>query len=88
VISPSAPTSMGLVHPHSRIDAAMLAIRARLCVRGLFALGINRSIGQSSILMSIFGGTPLLEGPRSMCFAIDISNIEPLALYTRRANKE
>jgi hypothetical protein len=34
--------------------------------------------GQRSIWMSMFGGT------RSTCFAIDISNIEPLASYTRR----
>jgi len=31
----------------------------------------------------MFGGTLLLEDPRSMCFAIEISNIEPLVLYTR-----
>jgi hypothetical protein len=38
--------------PHSRMDAAMLATCARLCVRGLFARGISRSIGQRSIWMS------------------------------------
>ena len=36
MISSSAPTRIGFVHPHSRIEAAMLATCARLCVRGLF----------------------------------------------------
>ena len=34
-------------------------------------------------LAKTFGGRLLVEDPRSMCFAIEISNIEPLALYTR-----
>ena len=35
MMSSSAPTKIGLVHPHSRIDAAILATCSRLWVRGL-----------------------------------------------------
>jgi hypothetical protein len=37
--------------------AAMLAICSRLWVRGLFARGIKRSIGQRSIWMSTLTGS-------------------------------
>jgi hypothetical protein len=49
MMSLSAPTRIGFVQPHSRMDAAILAICSRLCVRGLVARGISRSIGQRSI---------------------------------------
>jgi hypothetical protein len=52
----SSPTKIGFVQPHSRIDAAMWATCSRLCVRGLLARGIRRSIGQRSIWMSISTG--------------------------------
>jgi hypothetical protein len=56
MMSSSAPARIGFVHPHSRIEAAIRATCSRLCVRGLFARGIKRSIGQRSIWMSILIG--------------------------------
>jgi hypothetical protein len=52
MMSSSAPTRIGLVQPHSFIDAAIRATCSRLCVRGLLDRGIRRSIGQRSIWMS------------------------------------
>jgi hypothetical protein len=46
----------------------MLATCSRLCVRGLFARGISRSIGQRSIWMSMSG--PVLK--RGLVFALSI----------------
>jgi hypothetical protein len=78
---PSSPsTKTGFVQPNSLIEAAIWATCSRLWVRGLLARGISFPIGQRSISMAMFGGTDV----RSMCFAIDISNIEPLVTYTKR----
>jgi len=37
------------------MEAAMWATWSRLCVRGLLARGMSRSMAQSSIWMSMFG---------------------------------
>jgi hypothetical protein len=47
----------GVVHPNSRIDAAICAICELLCVRGLLTRGMSRSIGRRSIRMPMFAGT-------------------------------
>jgi hypothetical protein len=78
MISSSAPTRIGFVNPNSRIEAAMLATCSRLCVRGVFARGISRSIGHSSIWMSMFivafaGQTLPRPVPLFSCFVRRIS---------------
>jgi hypothetical protein len=56
----SAPTRIGLVHPHSRIEAAIWAICWGLCVRGLALLGISRWTGHGFTWMLILIGLPHL----------------------------
>jgi hypothetical protein len=70
-----------------RLMTQSLATCSGLCVRGLWVRGISRSIDQRSMWRSILGGA-ILPVARVTCFAIDdISNIEPMALYSKRTNQ-
>ena len=67
--------------PARGIDAAILATCARLWMRGLLALG--QTLDYPALDLEVDVRWYRLIGPRSMRFAIDVSNIELLAFYTR-----
>jgi hypothetical protein len=62
--SEEASTRTGLVHPHFRIEAAILSTSAALCSRGLLAYGINFSIGHSSTRSAGHGRVGLATAAR------------------------